>query len=61
VSEARNALLAMPGVDPILLPQGWAENHYRWVGVSEARNALLAMPGVDPSLPPQGWAENHYR
>ncbi len=59
VSEARNALLTMPGVDPSLLPQGWVENHYRLVGVSEARNTLLAMPGVDPSLLPQGWAENH--
>ncbi len=36
MSEARNALLAMPGVDPSLLPQGWVENHYRSVCVSEA-------------------------
>ncbi len=37
MSEARNTLLAMPGVDPSLLPQGWVENHYRLVVVSKAR------------------------
>ncbi|XP_058793270.1 uncharacterized protein LOC131665410 [Phymastichus coffea] len=31
VSEFSQAFLAMPGVDPKLLPEGWIENHYKWI------------------------------
>lgn len=31
VSEFTEAFLAMPGVDPKLLPTGWVDNHYGWI------------------------------
>ncbi|XP_008215761.1 uncharacterized protein LOC100678620 isoform X1 [Nasonia vitripennis] len=31
VSEFADAFLAMPGVDPKLIPTGWIENHYKWI------------------------------
>lgn len=29
--EFNRAFLAIPGVDPSLLPNGWIENHYKWI------------------------------
>ncbi|XP_011495611.1 PREDICTED: breast cancer type 2 susceptibility protein homolog [Ceratosolen solmsi marchali] len=31
VSEFTKSFLALPGVDPKLLPTGWIENHYKWI------------------------------
>ena len=29
--EFKEAFLAMPGVDPKLIPNGWIDNHYKWI------------------------------
>lgn len=31
VEEIEQVFLAMPGVDPGLLPPAWVVNHYRWI------------------------------
>ncbi|XP_066600319.1 breast cancer type 2 susceptibility protein-like isoform X2 [Prorops nasuta] len=31
ISEISRALKASKGVDPTLIPEGWIENHYRWI------------------------------
>lgn len=31
INEFKRSFLASPGVDPSLLPQGWFENHYKWI------------------------------
>lgn len=31
LNEIEQAFRAMPGVDPVLIPRDWVQNHYKWV------------------------------